>query len=78
MPDRCSHVENRFDFLAGHAERNDAFAVIVHDRHDIRSRLVERAVDESLEIRRAATGIDRRAVESELHDIAALDAIRRP
>src|SRR5262249_15670333 len=75
LPDRCPHVKNRLDLVAGHSERNDALAVTVHDGHDIRARLVERAVDESLEIRRAAARIDWRAVESELHDVVALDAI---
>src|SRR5262249_50230579 len=59
VADRCAHMEDGLDLFACHSEWNDAFAVIVHDRHDVRSRFVERAVDESLEIRRATTGIDR-------------------
>ena len=49
--------------------------MVVHDRHDIRPRFVERAVDEPLEVRRAAARIDRRAIERELHDVIRLDAI---
>ena len=75
VADRCAHVEDRLDLLAGHSERNDAFAVVVHHRHHIRPRFVERAVDESFEIRRTPAGIDRRAVERELHDVVLLDAV---
>src|SRR5262249_54441528 len=77
VADRCAHMEDGFDLLAGHSEWNDAFAVIVHDRHEVRARLVERAVDESLEIGRPTPGIDGRTVERELHDVVALDAVGR-
>ncbi len=35
-------------------------------------------MDEALEIGRLAAGIDRLALERELHDVVLLDAIRRP
>src|SRR5262249_62179139 len=31
VADRCTHMEDGFDLLAGHSEWNDAFAVIVYD-----------------------------------------------
>ena len=77
MADRCAHMEDRLYCSVRHAERDDAFAVVVDDRHDIRTRLVERAMDEALEIRSAATAIERRAIERELHDVIRLDAVGR-
>ena len=77
VADRGAHVEDRLDLAAGHAERDHAFAVVVHDRHHVRPRLVERAVDEALEIGRAAARIDRVAFEREFHDVGGLDAVGR-
>ena len=44
---------------------------------DVGPRLVGAAMDESLEIGRAALGVDRIALQRELHDVVGLDAIRR-
>ena len=68
---------DRPDLAPGDAERNDAFAVVVHHRHDVRTRLVERAVDETLEIGRMSARIDGRTIEGKLHDVVALDAVGR-
>ena len=48
--------------------------MVVHDRMHVRSLFVDRAVDEALQIGRAAALVDRRAVELIFDDVVALDA----
>src|SRR5437763_15249231 len=45
----------------------------VNHRHDVRSRLVDFAVDEAFEKQRSAASIDGIAVEVELHDVISHD-----
>ncbi len=49
----------------------------VHDRHDLGLRPEDLAVDEALEIGRAALRIDRVAVEVEFHDVGRRNQPRR-
>ena len=51
--------------------------MVVHHGVHVRPRLVDGAVDEALEIRRAAALVDRRAVEGIFDDVVALDALGR-
>ena len=51
--------------------------MVVHHGVHVRPRLVDGAVDETLQIRRAAALVDRGAVESIFDDVVALDALRR-
>ena len=64
-------------FLLGDAERDRARRMVVHHGVHVRPRLVDGAVDEALQIRRAAALVDRGAVESIFDDVVALDALRR-
>jgi hypothetical protein len=52
--------------------------MIVHHRLHVGPQLVGRAVDEPFQIRLASAGLDRLAVEGELDEVLALDAIGRP
>ncbi len=49
--------------------------MVVHHRMHVRPRLVDRAVDEALEIGRAAVFVDRGAVEPIFDYVAVLDAL---
>jgi len=49
----------------------------VNHRHYVRPRLVDFAVDEAFEKHGSAAGIDRIAVEVELHDVVGRDQRRR-
>ena len=51
--------------------------MVVHHGVHVRPRLVDGAVDEALEIRRAAALVDRRAVVGIFDDVVALDALGR-
>src|SRR5258706_367524 len=62
---------------AGGGERDHARRMVVHDRVHVRLRLADRAVDEALEIRLAPAPVDRLALERELHEVLALDAVGR-
>src|ERR1700736_2162693 len=75
VADGRAHVHERPQPFRRDAERDRAGAVVVHDRHDLWPRLVDRAVDEAFEVRLAALGIDRRAVEGELHQVGNFDAV---
>src|SRR5262249_55249272 len=50
---------------------------MMHDGSNVGARLVDRAVDEALGIRRPACRIDRRAVGRELHQVLDVDALGR-
>ena len=69
-------MQQRLELVAGDAERDHARRVVVDHRVNVRPRLVDRAVDEALEIGRAAALVDRGAVERIFDDIVALDALR--
>src|SRR5271154_196811 len=71
-------MQERLELLAGDAERDDARRVIVDHSLHIGPCLVDRAMDEALEVRRAATLVDRSAVERIFDDVVLLDALRRP
>ena len=47
----------------------------MNDRVDVRTRFVDRAVNEALEIGLAIVSANRRAVELELHDVVSLDQL---
>ena len=51
--------------------------MIVHHGVHVRPRLIDGAVDEALEIWRAAAFVDRGAVESIFDEVVALDALGR-
>ena len=73
---RRAHVHDGPERRAGDREGNHRGAVIVNDRPDVGARLVDGAVDEPLGVGLAAAGVDRRAVQRELHDVVRLDALR--
>ena len=77
VADRGAHVQQRLQLLAGDAERDRARRMVVHHGVHVRPRFVDRAVDEALQIGRAAALVDRRAVEGIFDDVVALDALRR-
>ena len=54
------------------AEGQHIFGMGMHDRVNIRTRFVDRAVNESFEIRRATVVADRISVQSKFHDVGAL------
>ena len=69
------HVRDAAHRRLGDAERQDVLGVRMHHGVDVRPRLVDRAVDEALEIGRARVA-HRRAVEPELDDVGAGDEFR--
>src|SRR5580704_2467082 len=71
-------MQERLELLAGDTERDHARRVIVDHSLHVRSRLVDRAMDEALEVGRAAALVDRSAVERIFDDVVLLDALRRP
>ena len=77
MSDGAAHVHDWPHLPAGDAERDHAGAVVVDHRHHVRPHLIGRAVDEAFEIGPAALGVDRIALQRELHDVADLDPLRR-
>src|SRR5882672_7104488 len=62
--------------LADHAERNDAVAVAVDDRLDLGARLIDRAMDETLQIGLAAAR-DGHPLMGELHDVGGFNELGR-
>src|SRR5580692_11345211 len=74
---RGAHVQQRFQFLAGDAERDRTGRMVVHHGVHVRPRLVDGAVDEALQIGSAAAFVDRGAVESIFDEVVALDALGR-
>ena len=69
-------MQQRLELGSGDAERDHARRMVVHYRVHIRPRLIDRAVNEALQIGRAAALVDRAAVERVFDDIVALDALR--
>ena len=70
-------MQQRLELGAGDAERDHARRMVVHHGVHVRPRLVDRAVDEALQIGRAAALVDRGAVERIFDDVVALDALGR-
>ena len=54
-------------------EGQHIFGMGVNDRMDVRARFVDRAVNKSFEIERATVIADRISIQSEFHNVAALD-----
>ena len=65
----------RLERLPGQAERNDLIGVIVHDRYDVGTRLIDRSVDRPLEIHGPPTLVDRVALKIVFHDVVELDEL---
>ena len=61
----------------GNPERNDARRMAVHDGIDVRPRLVDLAVNETLDEHAAAVLIDRIGIEVEFHDVVGGHQSRR-
>jgi hypothetical protein len=71
------HVEDRLQRDVRAGKGNDRVRVVVDDRHHVRARLVDLAVDEALVVDRAALRIDGIAVEVVLEDVRFDDQLRR-
>ena len=70
-----AHVVERPQRRRADAERDDRRRVVVHDRPDVRPRLVDLAVDEPFEVGGAGARIDRVRVEIVLHDVGHGDEL---
>ena len=74
--DEAAGVDDRLERRRlGDAEGEDVFGMSMDHGVHVGARLIDRGVDEPLQVKRARLAAHRLAVEAQFHDVAALDQI---